>query len=127
MSAKRYILTAGLVFAAILLFAQEPEFVASAPATVQAGQQFQYTIEGNERGDVQLPSMDNFVLQAGPFTSFSSSTQWINGKMTARNTASYTYILRGNSAGDYTIPPAKVKVLPPSHPVEARFNVTLPG
>jgi hypothetical protein len=110
MSAKRYILTAGLVFATILLYAQEPEFVASAPATVQAGQQFQYTIEGNERGDVQLPSMDNFVLQAGPFTSFSSSTQWINGKMTAKTTASYTYILRGNSAGEFTIPPATVKV-----------------
>ncbi|MCA1747773.1 MAG: BatD family protein, partial [Bacteroidales bacterium] len=119
MSAKRYILTTGLVFAAILLHAQGPEFVASAPATVQTGQQFQYTIEGNERGDVQLPAMENLVLQAGPFTSFSSSTQWINGKMTAKTTASYTYIFRASSPGDYTIPPATVKVKRESYKTNA--------
>ena len=110
MSAKRYILTTGLVFIAILLHAQGTEFVASAPATVQAGQQFQYTIEGNERGDVQLPAMEHFDHLGGPYTNLSTSTQWINGKMTAKTTASYTYIFRASSPGDHTIPPATVRV-----------------
>lgn len=110
MSAKRYILTIGVVIITISLWAQETNFVASAPATVRAGEQFQYTIEGNEQGNVQLPDLAPFELLAGPFQSFSSSTQWINGKMTAKTTASYTFVLRGVKAGEYTIPPAKVKV-----------------
>ncbi|MCA1746331.1 MAG: BatD family protein, partial [Bacteroidales bacterium] len=104
---------------AVTLYAQEAEFVASAPATVQVGQQFQYTVEGNERGDVQLPALENFDLLQGPFTSFSSSTQWINGKMTAKTTASYIYVLRGTQPGNHTIPPARVKVKRESYSTNA--------
>ncbi|MEX0980623.1 MAG: BatD family protein [Bacteroidales bacterium] len=119
MSAKQFIPTAVLVFMAFMLHAQEPGFVASAPATVQVGQQFQYTVEGNERGDVQLPELENFDLLAGPFANLSSSTQWINGKMTAKTTASYTYVLRGNHPGNHTIPPAQVKVKRESYATNA--------
>lgn len=94
----------------LALWGQETAFVASAPATVKVGDQFQFTVEGNEQGSIQFPKMDNFELLAGPFSSFSSSTQWVNGKMTAKTTASYTYILRATSTGDFTIPPVKVKV-----------------
>ncbi len=119
MSAKQFIPTAVLLLMAVTLYAQEPEFVASAPATVQVGQQFQYTVEGNERGDVQLPALENFDLLAGPFANLSSSTQWINGKMTAKTTASYTYVLRGNQPGNHTIPPAQVKVKRESYATNA--------
>ena len=119
MSAKQFIPTAVLLLLAVTLHAQEPVFVASAPATVQVGQQFQYTVEGNERGDVQLPALENFDLLQGPFTRFSSSTQWINGKMTAKTTASYIYVLRGNQPGNHTIPPAQVKVKRESYPTNA--------
>ncbi|MEX2371748.1 MAG: BatD family protein [Bacteroidales bacterium] len=110
MSSIKYILTVVFSMAAYALFGQQTGFVASAPATVQAGQQFQYTVEGSEQGNVELPVLEDFELLAGPFTSFSSSTQWVNGKMTAKATASYTYILRGNTAGEFIIPPAKVSV-----------------
>lgn len=92
------------------MFAQESSFTAKAPATVQMGQQFQYTIEGNERGSIQLPDLKNFELLGGPFQSFSSSTRWVNGKMTAETTASYTFVLRAAATGEQIIPAAKVKV-----------------
>ncbi len=110
MSAKRNILSAGFLFMVLALWGQETAFVASAPATVKVGDQFQFTVEGNEQGSIQFPEMSHFELLSGPFSSFSSSTQWINGKMTAKTTASYTYILRATSTGDFTIPPVKVKV-----------------
>lgn len=128
MSARKYIPTLGLLLLVPFLRAQDPAFTASAPGTVQAGQQFQYKIEGSEQGNIQLPSMENFDLLAGPFTSFSSSTQWVNGKMTAKTTASYTYILRGNSAGEYTIPPAKVTVKRETYSTNpVQVNVTASG
>ena len=93
-----------------LLMGQDKEFTASAPATVSVGQQFQYVIEGSERGEVLLPSLTDFQLIAGPFTSFSSSSQWINGKMSMKTVASYTHVFRPLREGNYTIPPATVRV-----------------
>ena len=90
--------------------AQDVTFEASAPSSVRVGQQFQYTIEGNERGEVTLPDLEDFEVLGGPFSSFSSSTQWVNGKMTTRNTVSFTYILRSNQPGNYVIPPATISV-----------------
>ncbi|MDF1572801.1 MAG: BatD family protein [Bacteroidales bacterium] len=128
MSALKYILTLAILLTVTILQGQDPSFSASAPATVQAGQQFQYTIEGNEQGNIQLPALEHFDLLAGPFTSFSSSTQWVNGKMTARNTASYTYILRGNTPGEFTIPPAKISVKKQTYSTNAvQVNVTGTG
>jgi hypothetical protein len=93
-----------------LLMAQDDGFTATAPATVSAGQQFQYVIEGSERGDVLLPSMTDFQLIAGPFTSFSSSSQWINGKMSMKTVASYTHVFRALREGTFTIPASTVRV-----------------
>ena len=102
MKLKTYILFLIALLPGANLLAQKSEFVASAPATVPVGQQFQYTIEGNSQGNISLPSMPDFEVLAGPFTSFSSSTQWVNGRMTAKTTASYTYIFRANEPGDHT-------------------------
>ena len=90
--------------------AQDISFEAKAPASVRVGQQFQYTIEGNERGEVSLPDLQDFEVVGGPFSSYSSSTQWVNGKMTTRNNVSFTYILRCNQSGTYVIPPATIRV-----------------
>jgi len=90
--------------------AQDQAFKASAPARVNAGQQFQYTIEGAERGEVQLPPLSEFQLLGGPFSSFSSSTQYINGKRTQTTVVSWTYVFRASQEGSFRIPPATVKV-----------------
>ncbi|HER07872.1 MAG TPA: protein BatD [Bacteroides sp.] len=99
----------------ILLFSmalggQDPVFTASAPAVVNVGEQFQYVVEGSEQGSLTLPPLGDFQLLAGPFSSYSSQSQWINGKMTMKTTVTYTHVLRATVKGTFTIPPATVKV-----------------
>lgn len=99
-----------LLLFSTLLNGQDPTFTATAPAVVQTGEQFQYVIEGSERGDVYLPSMGDFQLLAGPFSSYSSHSQWINGKMTMKTLVTYTHVFRAIREGTFTIPPATVRV-----------------
>ncbi len=98
-----------LLFSA-LLKGQDQTFTASAPSVVKAGEQFQYVIEGSERGEVYLPSMGDFQLLAGPFSSYSSHSQWVNGKMTMKTVVTYTHVFRANREGTFTIAPATVRV-----------------
>ena len=93
-----------------LLSGQDMTFTASAPAVVRSGEQFQYVIEGSERGEVLLPSMGDFQLLAGPFSSYSSHSQWVNGKMTMKTVVTYTHVFRANKEGSFTIPPATIRV-----------------
>ena len=92
------------------LLAQDDNFTATAPASVQVGQQFQYVIQGSRQGDVRLPAFDGFQLLAGPFSSYSSQTQWVNGKRTMEVIASYTYVLVAGEPGEYVIPPATISI-----------------
>lgn len=99
----------GLLLFGIWLTAQDV-FTASAPAVVKVGEQFQYVIEGSERGDVRIPAVDNFDILGGPYSSYSSHSQWINGKMTQKTLVSYTYILSAVREGSYNIPASIIKV-----------------
>ena len=99
----------GLLLFGIWLNAQDV-FTASAPAVVRVGEQFQYVIEGSERGDVKIPAVDNFDILGGPYSSYSSHSQWINGKMTQKTLVSYTYILCAFREGSYNIPASIIKV-----------------
>lgn len=110
MKRKTVILGVSMLLISSWLMGQDDGFTASAPATVSAGQQFQYVIEGSERGEVLLPSMTDFQLIAGPFSSFSSSSQWINGKMSMKTVASYTHVFRALREGTFTIPASTVRV-----------------
>ncbi len=109
MGKKLLISFTGLLLFGVLLNAQGV-FTARAPAVVRIGEQFQYVIEGSERGDIRFPAMDNFDLLGGPYSSFSSHSQWINGKMTQKTLVSYTYILSALREGSYVIPASTVKV-----------------
>jgi len=84
MSSIRYILSFGLLALSIAMLGQDIKFSASAPGTVRVGQQFEYTVKGNKQGSVSLPSTKDFEVLGGPFTNYSSSTQWVNGKMKAQ-------------------------------------------
>jgi hypothetical protein len=88
---------------------QEPVFTASAPAVINVGEQFQYVVEGSQQGSLSLPPIEDFQVLAGPFSSYSSQSQWINGKMTMKTTVTYTHILRATRKGTFTIPPATVR------------------
>jgi hypothetical protein len=96
---------------AVIAIAQEVEFKASAPAQVIMGKPFQLVYQVNQRAkDLRVPEFVDFDYMAGPFTSQSSSTSFVNGKRTSTFTLTYTYTLMANKEGNFTIQPATIKV-----------------
>lgn len=117
-----------ITFAITAYTADDVQFKASAPGQVISGKPFQLTYTVNHRSkDLRAPEMQDFDILAGPYTSQSSSTSWINGQRTSSFTQTYTYTLIASKEGIFTIPPAsitvsgnqytsnglKIKVLPP--------------
>jgi hypothetical protein len=109
MGKKLLISLSGLFLLSILSNAQN-EFTATAPSVVRVGEQFQYVVEGSERGEVKLPALNGLQLLGGPYSSYSSHSQWVNGKMTQKTLVSYTYVFRALGEGTIVIPAATVKV-----------------
>ncbi len=104
-----FILAATLLSAAA--YADDVTFHASAPAQVVVGTPFQLSYTVNQRGkDFRAPEIDGFDVLAGPYTSQSSSTQFINGKRTSSFQLTYTYTLMAQREGSFTIPPASITV-----------------
>ena len=65
----------------------------------------------NQRSrDLRAPEFTDFDVLAGPYTSTSSSTSFVNGHRTSSFTQTYTYTLMAQKAGTFTIGPATVKV-----------------
>src|SRR5450759_2367914 len=77
------------------------------PAVVSAGQQFNisYTVNSGG-GEFSAPAFSPFYKLMGPQTSYSSSTQIINGKMSHQTSYSYVYYLQAVKEGKFTISPA---------------------
>jgi hypothetical protein len=77
------------------------------PAVVTAGEQFEIKYSVNSGGgELTVPSFEGFYKLMGPQTSYSSSTQIINGRMTQSTSYSYIYVLQALKEGKYTIAPA---------------------
>ena len=75
------------------------------------GRPFQLTYSVNQRSrDLRAPEFTDFDLLAGPYTSTSSSTSFVNGHRTSSFTQTYTFTLMAQRAGTFTIGPATVKV-----------------
>ena len=84
---------------------------ASAPETVTLGQQFRVVFEMNTRdGKFVPPDLSNFDILMGPSTSYSQSTEIINGKISSHISYTYTYILEPRAVGTFTIAPAKLRI-----------------
>lgn len=91
--------------------AEEATFQANAPAQVIVGKPFQLTYTVNQRAkDLQVPEFADFEYLAGPYTSQSSSTSFVNGQRTSSFTLIYTYTLMANKEGNYTLPAATITV-----------------
>jgi len=77
------------------------------PAVVNAGQQFNisYTVNSGG-GEFSAPAFSPFYKLMGPQTSYSSSTEIVNGKMSHQTSYSYVYFLQAQSEGKYVIAPA---------------------
>jgi hypothetical protein len=77
------------------------------PAVVTAGQQFNLMWTVNSGGgEFSAPAFTGFYKLMGPQTSYSSSTQIINGKMSTSVSYSYVYYLQAVKEGKYVIAPA---------------------
>ncbi len=100
-----------LIGIALSAFADEVVFRAQAPSQVVVGRPFQLTYSVNQRSrDLRAPEFTDFDLLAGPYTSTSSSTSFVNGHRTSSFTQTYTFTLMAQRAGTFTIGPATVKV-----------------
>ncbi len=100
-----------LIGIALSAFADEVVFRAQAPSQVVVGRPFQLTYSVNQRSrDLRAPEFTDFDLLAGPYTSTSSSTSFVNGHRTSSFTQTYTFTLMAQRTGTFTIGPATVKV-----------------
>jgi len=93
------------------LTAQNIQFTASAPKSVEVGEQFEliYTLSDQPSG-FRPPEFKNMNLLGGPSTSSSSNVQIINGKVTQNSAYSYTYYLSANKMGTINLDPALATV-----------------
>ena len=91
--------------------AQNVQFTAQAPKVVEVGEQFElvFSING-EPSDFLIPKITDFRILFGPSTSQSTSTQWVNGKVTSSSTYIYSYIMIGTKPGKYLIGSAEITV-----------------
>jgi len=101
-----------LIYFAFILFpvyvtGQDVSVKVEYPSVVTTGQQFRVMWTVNSGGgEFTAPSFSGFSRLMGPQTSYSSSTQIINGKMSQETSYSYAYYLQANSEGKYVIEPA---------------------
>jgi len=77
------------------------------PAVVKTGEQFtiMWTVNSGG-GEFSAPSFNGLYKLMGPQTSYSSSTQILNGKMSNSISYSYVYYLQAVKEGKYAIAPA---------------------
>ena len=96
---------------ALAAMAEEVSFQASAPAQVIVGKPFQITYTVNQRSkDLRPPQFESFDVIAGPYSSQSQSTEWINGQRTTSFSQTYTYTLMAQKAGTFNLQPATITV-----------------
>jgi hypothetical protein len=78
------------------------------PSLVNAGEQFSVSWTVNTGGgEFATPPFTGFIKLMGPQTSYSSSTQIINGKMSQQTSYSYVFYLQAVKEGKYAIAPAQ--------------------
>ena len=100
-----------LAATALTAFAEDVQFRAQAPGQVIVGRPFQLTYTVNQRAkDLRAPEFTDFDYIAGPYTSQSSSTSFVNGRRTSSFTMTFTYTLMAQKEGSFSLPPATINV-----------------
>ncbi len=109
---RKLFLTALMLVSAAMAFAQT-EIQVQTHNVVAADEQFNITfiIEGEAKSsDFTWSPGEDFQLLWGPQSGRSTSMQIINGKTTKSVQTTYSYVLRPNGTGKFTISPASAKV-----------------
>ena len=95
----------------LFLWAQEPSITVTVKKQVVVGEQFRIAFETNCEGRrFKAPSFEGFTVVGGPFNSTSSSVQIVNGSMTRTVSNTYSYVLRADQQGTFTIGAASMSV-----------------
>ncbi|HBZ22270.1 MAG TPA: hypothetical protein DEO60_14145 [Bacteroidales bacterium] len=90
---------------------QEISVVADYPEVVRTGEQFNVSWTINSGGgEFSEPAFTGFYKLMGPQTSYSSSTQIINGKISKETSYTYVYYIQALKEGKFVIPPAAFKI-----------------
>lgn len=92
-------------------WAQTPNIAVISQSQVSVGEQFKIAFEANVDGKgFTPPSFNGFTLVGGPFNSTSSSVQIVNGSMSRTVKNTYSYVLRAEREGEFTIGSASMVV-----------------
>ena len=99
------------LFTAGIVEAQDIVVETNCPDLVRVGEQFAITWTINASGgELTAPSFNGLYKLMGPTTSYSSSTQIVNGKFSQQTSYSYTFYLQAMNEGRYVIAPAVIRV-----------------
>lgn len=97
-----------LIFVSLLFFNQAQSQTtcnAKAPSQVGVGQTFEYTVSLNEKpSKIASSNFNNFTIVGGPSQGSSTSISSINGQTTQTSSYYYSYYLRADKTGSFTIP-----------------------
>ena len=110
---KKFILILVCAFTSLYIYAADNvQFTANVQSTtVVVGEPFQLQFVVNADGqNLKVAEFKGFEVLAGPYTSTSSSTQSINGKVSSSRKITYTYTISAVKEGKYTINPASITV-----------------
>jgi hypothetical protein len=104
---KKLVLYCLFILLSYSLSGQDVYVKAEYPSVVAAGDQFtiMWTVNAGG-GEFSAPSFKGFYKLMGPQTSYSSSTQIINGKVSTQTSYTYVYYLQAVSAGKFVLAPA---------------------
>jgi hypothetical protein len=104
---KKALLYQVLIVISFCVAGQDVSLKAEYPSVVTAGQQFSIMWTVNTGGgEFAAPSFNGFYKLMGPQTSYSSSTQIINGKISQQTSYTYVYYIQAVKEGKFVIPPA---------------------
>lgn len=107
---KLFVIWIALIAFNTQAFADKVSFTASAPDVVVVGDQFRltYVITTQNVRDFQVPSIKGLDVLYGPTRSQQSSTQIANGSVSSTSSITFTYTLKANAVGDYSIGGASI-------------------
>lgn len=100
-----------LLIGAMSAWADDVVFQANAPKQVVLGKPFQISYSVNQRAkNFRAPEFVDFDVLAGPYTSQSSSTSFVNGKRSSAINLTFTYTIMAQKEGTFSIAPATIMV-----------------
>jgi hypothetical protein len=108
---RRLLVYIAFLFLPVGILAQDIAMKAQYLPVVAEGEQFAISFNVNASGgDFTAPAFTGFFKLAGPQTSYSSSTQIINGRVSQETSYTYVYYLQAMTEGKFSLGPATIRI-----------------